>query len=144
MSKLVSWRFGYFKIYQHLLLGLSLGKQRELCCTPNIFCIYMYRETAGGFPKDILGNFVGNQYYKMNSGQSFCHQYFSFKKSARAYGLSSCPTALIFVSWINLSKFTFRIWGIGSPMLNFYKFDCRLWISMPVSDDENSKQQFIQ
>ena len=36
MSKLSSWRFGYVKIDQHLLLEPSIGKQRELSYAPNI------------------------------------------------------------------------------------------------------------
>ena len=37
MSKLGSWRFGYVKINEHLLLEPSIDKQRELSCPPNIF-----------------------------------------------------------------------------------------------------------
>ena len=36
MSKLGSWRFGYAKIDQYLLLEPSIDKQRELSCARNI------------------------------------------------------------------------------------------------------------
>ena len=36
--KLSSWRFGYVKIDQHLLLEPSIDKQRELSCAPNMSC----------------------------------------------------------------------------------------------------------
>ena len=38
MSKLSSWRFGYVKIDQHLLLEPSTHKQRKLSCARNISC----------------------------------------------------------------------------------------------------------
>ena len=46
MSKLVSWRFGYVKIDQHLLLEPSIHKQRELSYTPNVTKYYIVDRIA--------------------------------------------------------------------------------------------------
>ena len=43
MSKLCSWRFGYVKIDQHLLLEPFIDKQRELSSAPNTIVNSTYK-----------------------------------------------------------------------------------------------------